>query len=643
MKEYILTGDTYKLNWVEGNTEWGTVKCSLPLAVETESIREGDVVKESYTFRNHTDRDIFTGLRDIGIYTPFNDDYTTGRECMTGKCHAHIWCGGETAYIMGLRMGGEPPHAGMVLTDGSIGGYSIERDENRRSNDRGDIILHPTPFSLAPGEHYTVSWTVFAHGGKEDFFEKAKLYCGRFLEVGADQYVLFAGEKAHIRVKPAFGFGQGDVRIGRDGDEMPFTVSEGVIALEVPWEEGLCRCGNSAKREGTGGFSPDKEGGVHGPVEGAHTIRLDICVGGVRTHIRLLALPGLDALVRARCRFIAKKQQYHRKGSHLDGAYLVYDREEDALFYSPQNDFNGGRERVGMGVVLARYLQEYQDLYVEQSLRDYTAYVERELVDRQTGEVYNDYMRDNSYHRLYNAPWFSLFYLELYRLWKKPDFLAVAYRILMYYYKDGGGRFYPILLPAAELLEELQKQGMAQEAGALRAGFLKHADLIAMRGTDYPQSEVNYEQSIVAPAADILLQAYEVTGEERYLDGAARQLKVLELFNGIQPDYHLNEVAIRHWDGYWFGKGRMYGDTFPHYWSSLTGKLYMAYYRILGDEKYRGRAEKSLRASLSLFGADGTASCAYLYPVAVNGRKGDYADAYANDQDWGIYFAMRYL
>ncbi len=54
--------------------------------------------------------------------------------------------------------------------------------------------------------------------------------------------------------------------------------------------------------------------------------------------------------------------------------------------------------------------------------------------------------------------------------------------------------------------------------------------------------------------ANMLLQMYEVTKEEKYLEGAKLQLKVLELFNGIQPDYHLYETAIRHWDGYWFGK-----------------------------------------------------------------------------------------
>ncbi len=43
-----------------------------------------------------------------------------------------------------------------------------------------------------------------------------------------------------------------------------------------------------------------------------------------------------------------------------------------------------------------------------------------------------------------------------------------------------------------------------------------------------------------------------------------------------------------------------------------------------------------------MFMPDGSASCAYVYPVSVNGRKGGYYDPYANDQDWGLYFMLRY-
>ena len=184
---------------------------------------------------------------------------------------------------------------------------------------------------------------------------------------------------------------------------------------------------------------------------------------------------------------------------------------------------------------------------------------------------------------------------------------------------------------------------MDKEIQVVMEYFKQHADFIAKTGIDYPRSEVNYEQSIVAPAADILFQVYMLTKNQEYLEAAKKQLKVLELFNGRQPDYHLYEVAIRHWDGYWFGKNKMYGDKFPHYWSSLTGIVYRYYSEVTGDKEYQEKFKKSLRATLSLFYPDGTASCAYVYPATVNGQKANFADPYANDQDWGLYYAWKYL
>lgn len=119
-----------------------------------------------------------------------------------------------------------------------------------------------------------------------------------------------------------------------------------------------------------------------------------------------------------------------------------------------------------------------------------------------------------------------------------------------------------------------------------------------------------------------------------------RQMEILELFNARQPHYLQHEVAIRHWDGYWFGKDRQYGDTYPHYWSALTGNVYMLWYRISGEERYLKMAENSLRGVLSLFFPDGSASCAYVFPVTVNGKAGQRYDEYANDQDWGMYFYL---
>ncbi len=609
MKEMIYSQDKYRMNWIEGTVEWGTVKCRLPLNVEVKRHYEGNIIKEQYIFTNNTDKDIFTKLTDIGIYTPFNDDYTTAAECMTNKCHAHIWCGNETAYVMALRMGGEAPHAGLVLNSGAIGGYSVERDMERMSNDRGDFILHPSPFSLAPNESYMISWTLFPHNGKEDFYKQTSVYCDKFLDIRAEKYVLFKGENINVEIKSDFLFKEKDVHILLGDKKADFTVKDNSVFFKVNAE-----------------------------VQGE--MKYQICVGGVHTYLRLLVLPSLGNLIKSRCHFIAEKQQYNNKNSRLNGAYLIYDNEENSLFYSAQYDYNGGRERVGMGLLLALYLQNEKDADAEQSLLKYADYVKRELVDENTGEVYNDYMYDGSYKRLYNASWFALFYIELYKLYKKRDYITVAYKILMNYYENGGAEFYPIELPAVEIIRCMETEHMETET--IMKQFIKHADFISETGTNYPSSEVNYEQSIAAPAADILFKVYNLTKDKKYLNAAEKQLEVLELFNGLQPDCHLYETAIRHWDGYWFGKRKMYGDTFPHYWSSLTGNVYFEYAKITGNDMYIKKAEASYRSTLSLFMSDGSASCAYVYPVSVNGEKAGFYDPYANDQDWGLYFMMRY-
>jgi hypothetical protein len=253
---------------------------------------------------------------------------------------------------------------------------------------------------------------------------------------------------------------------------------------------------------------------------------------GVDAWCRTLRLPPLHELASSRCSFIAKKQQYHRPGSPLAGACLVYDNKEGRIFYNHFiRDHNGGRERMGF----------------------------------------------NAEHK------------------------------------------------------------------KLRGYFLEHADTILRNGTNYPAHEVKFEQSIAAPAAYTLFQAYRFSKEEKYLTGAKKQLEVLSLFNGRQPDSCLYETAIRHWDGYWFGKRRLCGDTFPHYWSALTGLVYAEYRKAGGGEENRILAEHSIRGTLGLILPDGSASCAHLYPHSVNGIPGNFFDPWANDQDWALYLALRFF
>ena len=105
-------------------------------------------------------------------------------------------------------------------------------------------------------------------------------------------------------------------------------------------------------------------------------------------------------------------------------------------------------------------------------------------------------------------------------------------------------------------------------------------------------------------------------------------------------------MPIRHWDGYWFGALRMWGDVFPHYWSVLSAATYLAWPDGLLPEAETTQLRRAgyaiLRANLASFGADGSASCAFVYPSCVNGQPAHVADPLANDQDWALVYALRH-
>ncbi len=69
-------------------------------------------------------------------------------------------------------------------------------------------------------------------------------------------------------------------------------------------------------------------------------------------------------------------------------------------------------------------------------------------------------------------------------------------------------------------------------------------------------------------------------------------------------------------------------------------RSFLAYGTLSGEARYKELAEEAMRNCLCLFRPDGSASCAYMYPYTCNGRKGAFYDAFANDQDFALYFAM---
>lgn len=207
------------------------------------------------------------------------------------------------------------------------------------------------------------------------------------------------------------------------------------------------------------------------------------------------------------------------------------------------------------------------------------------------------------------------------------------------FFRRFGHNFYAIDLPVMGY-SLLRNNGFTEEAESLLSDFIKTADTYYANGWLYPKSEVNYEQTIVAPGVIVQLQLYQITNDEKYLRGAKEQLPMLESFAGLQPSYSLNEIAIRHWDGYWFGKDRLWGDVFPHYWSVLNAHAYSLYAECTGDSSYQLRAENILRNNLCQFFEDGKASCAFIYPGKIDGEKAHMFDSFANDQDWALVFYL---
>jgi hypothetical protein len=89
----------------------------------------------------------------------------------------------------------------------------------------------------------------------------------------------------------------------------------------------------------------------------------------------------------------------------------------------------------------------------------------------------------------------------------------------------------------------------------------------------------------------------------------------------------------------------LWGDVFPHYWSVLSAAVYLTWPRELltpaEADRLTTAGEAILHANLINFHPDGSATCAFVYPSAVNNRPAHVADPLANDQDWALYYALR--
>lgn len=633
----VLRDDPDGMNWIQGLEDWGEIRThirksnpnlassgilfedseKLPFRelreengrmisvydngiLRAEVVRElsEDALRETYVFKNVSAAPVYLNRGDLGILATFNDDYPAADECVRRRCCAHIWCGGGNSWVRAVKMGPFPKELALVLQEGSLDWYSVRRRVWEGSNDRGDIVLHPDPAVLLPGGILTVGWTLSTCDA--DAFEPELLKRGGAV-IAFNQETVFPGENFEISIREPAGRVRREIR------------------------------------------TPDKGFGAY-PFE-------FVLADGRRARATGRYSPAFDDLVRARVRFVIEKQQCRDEKSPLYGAFLPYDNEDESPYFTAEwRDMNACRERTAMPLMIAKYLQRHDDdAAAREALELWEAFALRTFYDDATGMVYDGIGKDPRFKRLYNAPQMIGFWKEMYRLTGETKYLDRMEKTMSVYYRGGGADFYPNGCNFSEQLVLLRRAG--RDVASLEAYVREHVANIVRHGIRPPAHEVRYEQTILAPAVTILSAYTTQIGKDDAVEAALPGLvDALARFNGCQPDYRLNETAIRHWDGYWFGKRHVYGDTL-HQHSALSARAYMYYAQAGGGTEWRRRAEHTYRNVLAMFTPDGRATAAYLLPLTVTmvnddgtlfrpSRRVQGPDPLANDQDSALYNAM---
>ena len=179
-------------------------------------------------------------------------------------------------------------------------------------------------------------------------------------------------------------------------------------------------------------------------------------------------------------------------------------------------DHNASRERIGMGLLLAKYLQNHKNERYYEALNKYVKFVKREWYGEETGYVYTVLGKDGNQLRLYDMPWVAMLFAEMYYLTKEKVYLSDILKLFEVYYKIGGKKFYPNAVSILRIADVFKCAEMKKEYERLIELFKGHVSNMVTNGTSYPKHEVNYEQTIVAPAATIVSEFAELSSDEKY-------------------------------------------------------------------------------------------------------------------------------
>lgn len=607
---HVVGTEDYKFEKFETEEKCAKATFSRRGVVVRETfVTEEEILRVKIDVKNENAYPFYFMREDFGFFVPFADSYDSSLICQQIRCHTHIAAFGENTWVQAERMGISEHNVGVLLLKGST--YSYSQTNCTYSEERGYLSLNVSSFHLQGGESYEIELVVFAYKGGDDFFTQAKKF-PRFIHVEAPEgYVLTKGETKPVSFTTGEKIKTASVKIGNK--KLPTEID-----------------GNTLKTS------------VNGATCGEKKISYEI--NGRKGEAYFYVSEPLELLQRKRARFIVEHQQCLEKNSPLYGAYLIYDNEEKEQYFDYSwPDHNANRERMSMGVFLAKYLRKTGDKKIEKSLNLFTEFLLRECLDEETGVSFNNIGKAANVTRLYNAPWVILYFCELYRCNHNKRWVDLATKMLILYYENGGTNFYPNGIRLSDILQAIREGGNTEAYNRVLELFDEHIENIIIKGTNYPPHEVRYEQTIVTPAAYLLMEKYLLCKDEKYLREAEKHLKLLIKFNGSQPDYRLNKVPIRYWDNYYFGKTRdaVYGDTLPHPALAHSAHCFYLYGLITGDKKWLDYGKQSWEAGYCFFNAKGEASSSYVYPERVNGKKCAHFDYFADEQDGYLYLIYK--
>lgn len=539
-------------------------------------------------------------ITGLAVDVPVRDVYDLAGTALRRSCHAHVFTGGAWAWVLAAPMDGLDPLLGVVVTEGELWAYSVEsRNAATGSNVRGHLMVHPTDqarnpgafggqpvITLAPGASWTLAWRIGWY---------------------PDQDAFVRATDAPVEVPHPVG------PVGRAHDVVP---ARGAVVVTAP--------------------APDAGHGVH---------VLEVERHGRRGRTAVARVAPLRELVEARVARVLRQHRPAERAGERRHAFVPVDTRT-GLRTSGDGwpDWSDGAERMGMAVLLqqARRRGWGDGAAIDEALAGYVRFARSHLV-APDGSVRRSSTPGPEPLRLYNTPWLAHLLVDHAGAGGGPDDLDLAVHLLERAEALGGGTH--LSIGHAEAVTAagaaLLARGDTDRAGALQAGLVRQAHAFARLGPDLPAHEVHYEQSMVAPLVTLLATAHALEPHDRLLAALRPAVRWLRAFGGPQPHARLHQVPIRHWDGYWFGLERLWGDVFPHHWSVLTATALLQLPAPLLDDGCRRVAHAVFAANLVDFTPQGGATCAFVMPSCVDGRPAHRADPLANDQDWALALMLR--